>query len=540
MDAREAAQYGNLPLLVHLLDSGTVSPTWTDADECSLLHWAAINNRYEAAEFLISRGCKVNAVGGILSSTPLHWAARQGHVKIVALLARNGADLLIRDVEGFTALHVAAQFGCTPVVAYLVAIGQSVDCPDVSRMTPVMWTAYKIHQADPLKLLLTMGADVDRADLTFNNTALHWAAMQGNSTAVGLLLKAGADQSLTNRENDTPLNLADRRGDLTTLKLLQRDARRRGLISSTFKQRLSEHPVTAQRALCILPFLIYSILAVIAHLEVESSMKLMAVVAFALLMKMCLPKFSSDYFNNVLPVSVALSTKVTIILTWFFYLQAISSWYLQIAFTVIIFVVPFVFMSLCYSDPGFVQPNYKQRCVAITRVAEGLPDLGNGVFCPTCLIFRPPRSKHCARCDRCVLRFDHHCPWVSNCIARENHRSFLAYLSLLVAATGLFAYSSINYFQEYCGATFEDILECNEWLAFTLIISVCVFLWIGAMLVLQLYQITFNVTTNERLNIERYPHIGYGSTKLHIKTPFSKGCSHNVREFIFADRKMLL
>ncbi|CAJ0962174.1 unnamed protein product, partial [Mesorhabditis belari] len=538
MEAREAAQYGNLPLLIHLLDTGAVSPCWTDADECSLLHWASINNRLEVADYLISRGCRVNAVGGVLASTPLHWAARQGHIRMVALLVRRGADLLVRDVEGFTALHVAAQFGCTPVVAYLIAIGQSIDCSDVTRMTPLMWAAYKINQVDPLKLLLTLGADLERTDLTYSNTALHWAALQGNSTAINLLVKAGADLTCTNRDNETALDIVLRRNDIISMKILQREARRKGFISSTFRQRLAEHPITAPRALCILPFFIYLIIATIAHLNVETPLKLMAVVAFALLLKMSLPKFASDYFNSILPVSVALSTKVTIILTWFFYLQAISSWYMQIAFTVIIFVVPFIFISLCYSDPGFIQPNYKERCASIIRIAEGHGS-NNDVFCPSCLIFRAPRSKHCARCDRCVKRFDHHCPWVSNCIARENHRTFLLYLILLVASTALYSFSVLIYFQQLCGNTIEEILECNQWIVFTLIIAVCVLVWTGAMLVLQFYQIMLNVTTNERLNIDRYPHIVYGSTKLHIKSPYSQTCTQNVREFVFADRELL-
>lgn len=86
----------------------------------------------------------MNVVGGVLKSTPLHWAARQGHLRMVALLVNNGADQTMCDVEGFTALHVAVQFAHTPIVAYLIAKGQSVDCPDESGMTPAMWAAYKI------------------------------------------------------------------------------------------------------------------------------------------------------------------------------------------------------------------------------------------------------------------------------------------------------------------------------------------------------------------------------------------------------------
>lgn len=37
---------------------------------------------------LIDRGANVNAIGGVLASTPLHWAARHGHGRMVALLVR--------------------------------------------------------------------------------------------------------------------------------------------------------------------------------------------------------------------------------------------------------------------------------------------------------------------------------------------------------------------------------------------------------------------------------------------------------------------
>ena len=48
----------------------------------------------------------------------------------------------------------------------------------------------------------------------------------------------------------------------------------------------------------------------------------------------------------------------------------------------------------------------------------------------TCKIVRPLRAKHCSVTDRCVELFDHFCPWVGNCVGKNNRRWFLAFIWL--------------------------------------------------------------------------------------------------------------
>lgn len=77
-----------------------------------------------------------------------------------------------------------------------------------------------------------------------------------------------------------------------------------------------------------------------------------------------------------------------------------------------------------------------------------LKEFESSSICPDCVVLMTPRSRHCNLCNHCVDRFDHHCPWVNNCIGRRNFTYFYLFLCTQVLFLVAVLIASVVYIDE--------------------------------------------------------------------------------------------
>ena len=97
------------------------------------------------------------------------------------------------------------------------------------------------------------------------------------------------------------------------------------------------------------------------------------------------------------------------------------------------------------SSSRYLNHNFMRSRIPRSRDVEVNGMLVKIKWCDTCNLYRPPRCSHCSICNNCVERFDHHCPWVGQCIGRRNYGQFLTFvLSTTVLAWYVFATSIVH------------------------------------------------------------------------------------------------
>jgi hypothetical protein len=157
-------------------------------------------------------------------------------------------------------------------------------------------------------------------------------------------------------------------------------------------------------------------------------------------------------------------------------------------------------------------------------------------LCHTCHIVKPLRSKHCRVQRKCVLLFDHYCPFVGTSIGAYNYKYFYVFLMSMSASLVGFVSTFVQYMMR--APTF-DLL--------TFTAGVYLTIWLVPAMGMLLYHtdlMTKNLTTNEHQNVGRYAYLrGHGGSGnshggSHVyQNPFDMGWSDNIYSRLFPTAK---
>ncbi len=187
----------------------------------------------------------------------LHAAAHTGDLAMIERLATQASAREARDSNGRTPLHVAAFARQPAAVAALIRAGADTSALDAGRYDAVTIAAVANDEAS-LRTLLDLGASASLVTSRYDGTALiaaahlghdgvveqliaagapldhvnnlHWTALieaivlgdggARHQRTMRALLNAGADTQLSDRDGQTPLQLARARGYDTMVQML--------------------------------------------------------------------------------------------------------------------------------------------------------------------------------------------------------------------------------------------------------------------------------------------------------------------------------
>ncbi|OQV12241.1 putative palmitoyltransferase ZDHHC14 [Hypsibius exemplaris] len=121
-------------------------------------------------------------------------------------------------------------------------------------------------------------------------------------------------------------------------------------------------------------------------------------------------------------------------------------------------------------------------------------------WCHTCKLFRPPRSSHCSICDNCIDQFDHHCPWVGNCVGKRNYRYFYTFVVTLSLFAMFIFGSNVAHLVLRSQQSQGGFVETIKATPASLVEAIICFLSLWSLLGLvgyHTYLVSTNMTTNE-------------------------------------------
>lgn len=188
------------------------------------LHQAAWHGDLQKLKSLIASGANLDARDS-RGRTPLHVATFARQREAIRLLAKAGADLDLLEDDRYDAVTIAAVADDVATLSVLLSLGAKAGQTTSRYDGTALIAAAHLGHDEVVRRLIAAGAPLDHV----NN--LHWTAViesivlgdggPRHQRTLAALVEAGADLKLTDRQGNTPLQLAKARGYTAMAKLLE-------------------------------------------------------------------------------------------------------------------------------------------------------------------------------------------------------------------------------------------------------------------------------------------------------------------------------
>jgi ankyrin repeat protein len=211
-------------LVASLPASAQVAPADVEAANYGQLHAAAYHGDVAAVQRHLAADAPLNARDDH-GRTPLHVATFRAHHEVIRLLAKAGADLGALENDRYDAVTIASVADDEATLRLLLSLGASARLVTSRYDGTALIAAAHLGHAGIVRQLIEAGAPLDHV----NN--LHWTAViesivlgdggPRHRETLDVLIRAGADLGIGDREGKTPLQLARARGYAEMVGMLE-------------------------------------------------------------------------------------------------------------------------------------------------------------------------------------------------------------------------------------------------------------------------------------------------------------------------------
>lgn len=211
-----AAAHSSPNIISILVDAGADihndgAEKWTSSQKRgeTPLHTASRVGRADNAVKLLELGANLEATSSA-GYSPLSLATLLGDIKTIETLLDAGADKFVLNSFDETILHLSARsVNCLNVCPILIEAGLAVDQVD-SEGNTALHAAARFGQGG-MQILLNAGAEIDaKNDLGFTPLHLALTAFDIKAQQISVLIEAGADFSIKDNNDQTPLERAEK------------------------------------------------------------------------------------------------------------------------------------------------------------------------------------------------------------------------------------------------------------------------------------------------------------------------------------------